>query len=405
VIAKVEVDTEGFLQGGTRRCPMAELPPTFDKRGRRVAGVILVIGILASVVWVLSTWRGWTILLSVSRIAIVITAITLIPTAAEQLTERWGRLARVMLQIGLFIALLPVIALLFLGTSGVGAWIAYGAGLVILVEGGGYIVGRNKELILQRLFRSVWPAGLRSEVETIKKMFYSQWTLYIAAPLGLIVGTIIGLLGSWSLQSTVMLCLQLILILASLVLLCFLVFAFVRMSDPLFETRDVPSPRLTEEPRGVFLKRLRKVFTFLAPRPEPESKDQEDKDLDLAVMVADLRKVYLYDSMHNVMLFAGFSAVAVSQWGIEVDIKCLVGSLIGLSLMFNQLPYVIGQSAFHERLLERYEGTKRVEIKEKLKKYSPLYLKLDFSAGLFATGTAGGVVYYLLDQFVKSTLK
>ena len=66
---------------------------------------------------------------------------------------------------------------------------------------------------------------------------------------------------------------------------------------------------------------------------------------------------------------------------------------------------MIGQRALHERVLERYEGTKRKEMADKLRKYAPLFPTSDFLTALFATGTAGGWVYYLLEQLVRSAFK
>ena len=133
--------------------------------------------------------------------------------------------------------------------------------------------------------------------------------------------------------------------------------------------------------------KIGKILRFIVSPPKPEAIDQEQKDLDLACIVADLRKVYLYDAVHNVILLVAFAAIVAGLWGISIDIKRLVASLVGLSLLFNQLPYVLGQSAFHEKVLERYEGVKRAEMAEKLKKYAPLFPKSDFLATLFMTGT------------------
>jgi hypothetical protein len=369
---------------------------------------LLLIGVVTSAFYLLFSWRSGAGVLLFSQMALLTITVCVTPTVAHHLTKRSGRVARVILETLLFASLLLGFGTWLLGNVAFGGWIIYAFVLILLLEVGSHFVEHYKVISLNRLVRSVSFKNIRDDTETFEKMFRSELALYISVPIGLIVGTAIGLDRNLTLEAILALCLQIVLLLASLVLLFFLVYAFARMKDPLFRTTQVSSPNISDEwmkESESFFRKIGKVLSFLVPPSKPESQDQVQKDLDMAYMVANLRKVYLYDAVHNVVLLVAFAAVVIGLWGIPIDAKWLLASLVGLSLLFNQLPYVLGQSALHEKILDRYEGTKRADISEKLKKYSPLFPSSDFLAALFTTGTAGGVLYFLLDNFVKAALK
>lgn len=386
--------------------PIAAPPPLLLRW--RVIAIFIGIGLLVGLSLLLFNWQGDARLLFVSQMLLLIIAICLTPTAAHHLTKRQGRIARVVVETLLFIVSFLAFGYWLIGGTVFGIWIAYAAVLVSLLETGAHFVEHHKIVTLKRLSRSVSFKHLQSNAESLEKLFHNELVLYVSVPLGLVAGTTIGLIRSQTPKATLVLCLQIVLLLAAFVLLLFLVNSFARMRDPLFKTTQVYSPKISNEwmlERKGFISKIGRVLRFLVPSPKLETVDQEQKDLDLACMVADLRKIYLYDAVHNVILLVAFTAVAAGIWGVPIDMKWLIASLVGLSLLFNQLPYILGQSALHEKVLERYEGAKRADMKEKLKKYSPLFPTSDFLAALFTTGTAGGVLYFLLESFIKEALK
>lgn len=387
--------------------PPIAAPPLLLLRWRVIA-IFIGIGLLVGLSLLLFNWQGGARLLFVSQMLLLIIVICLTPTAAHHLTKQQGRIARVVVETLLFIASFLAFGYWLIGGTIFGIWIAYAAVLVLLLEIGAHFVEHHKIVTLKRLSRSVSFKHVQSNAEALEKLFHNELVLYVSVPLGLVAGTTIGLIRSQTPEATLVLCLQIVLLLAALVILFFLVNSFAQMRDPLFKTTQIYSPKISNEwmvERKGFISKIGRVFRFLVPSPKPETVDQEQKDLDLACMVADLRKVYLYDAVHNVILLVAFAAAVLGLWGISIDVKWLIASLVGLSLLFNQLPFVLGQSALHEKVLERYEGTKRADIAEKLKKYSPLFPTSDFLAALFTTGTAGGVLYVLLDNFIKEALK
>jgi len=374
----------------------------------RIIPVLVGIVVLVGLSLLLFNWQGGAGLLFAGQMLLLTVAICLTPTVSYHLTKRQGRIARVVVETLLFITLFLAFGYWLVGSIVFGVWIVYATILVLLIETGGHFVEHHKVATLNRLSRSVSFKHVQSSAEALEKLFHSELVLYISVPLGLVSGTTVGLIRSQAPGVILILCLQIVLLLASLVLLFFLVNSFAQMRDPLFKTTQTYSPKIANEwmvEREGFIGKIGRVLRFLVPSPKPETVDQEQKDLDLACMVADLRKVYLYDAVHNVILLVAFAAAVLGLWGISIDVKWLIASLVGLSLLFNQLPFVLGQSALHKKVLERYEGTKRADIAEKLKKYSPLFPTSDFLAALFTTGTAGDVLYVLLDNFIKEALK
>jgi len=401
----------GYIESGYSGYIEAQIPPVVAPPPRllrwRVIAIFIGIGLLVGLS-LLFNWQGSARLLFVSQMLLLIIAICLTPTAAHHLTKRQGRIARVVVETLLFIVSFIAFGYWLIGGTVFGIWIAYAAVLVLLLEIGAHFVDYHKIVTLKRLSRSVSFKHVQSNAEALEKLFHSELVLYVSVPLGLTAGTTIGLVRGQTPGVVLVLCIQIVLLLASLVLLFFLVKSFAQMRDPLFKTTQTYSPKIANEwmvERKGFIHKIGRVLRFLVPSPKPETVDQEQKDLDLACMVADLRKVYLYDAVHNVILLVAFTATVIGLWGIHIDVRWLIASLIGMSLLFNQLPFVLGQSALHEKVLERYEGTKRADIAEKLKKYSPLFPTSDFLAALFTTGTAGGVLYVLLDNFIKEALK
>lgn len=92
-------------------------------------------------------------------------------------------------------------------------------------------------------------------------------------------------------------------------------------------------------------------------------------------------------------------------YGFVFELKCLVASIMLATLLFSQLPYIWGQYLLHQKVCEPFEGLPREDVKEKIMKYAPLFPKFHFLGALITNGTAGGLAYFLLDNFIKGVLK
>ncbi|GEM_PF-2822908 len=356
----------------------------------------------------ITTGSGGTQMLLAGQMSLLTVSICLTPTIVRKLTQHRGRVSRVLFETTLFSSILIGFSLWIFGASGLGSWTVYVLGVLLVLEAGSNIIERYMVRTLNRISHVAAYRSLRNDAQTVQKMFRNELILYISVPVGLVAGTIIGLVNNWTTQATVLLSIQIVLLLASITVFAFLTIASVRMSDPIFKEGHVIVPTASEESvagRKGFVGSFIKVLRVLVPPSRTNKNEQEEQDLTLAIITTELRKAYLYDSTHNAILLFAFALIILELGHIPIDTKWMVTALLGLILFMCQLPYIIGQSLLHEKVRDRYEGLKREEMAENLRKKAPLLPTVDFLAALFTTGTAGGVIYYLLDQFIKNTLK
>jgi hypothetical protein len=311
------------------------------------------------------------------------------------------------LQILLFVATIVGFGLWAFGTSALGIWIAYAVALVVLLEVGGHSIQWYMERTLRSLSDSAVGPNMRDAATAIENMFHREGILYVAVPLGLLLGTIVGLFRRESPQEIMGLCLLIVLLVASAVLLGFLIYGCVRMADPLFKRASVTSTMIADEPlrertgpSGTVL-RVVASGTPSETDDQDETNDQDKEDFDLASVATDLRKIYLCDALHNLILIAAFAAVMLSLWGITVGVVLFAVGAVGLAFVFNQLPYMIGQQRLRGELLKNYRNSKRVDMAEELKKYAPLFPTLEFLTVLVSSPTASGAVYYLCANLLE----
>ena len=387
--------------------PHAVPPPRFSrKKWIAIASLGLALLIALSVIWLAvgssPLWRGR--LLFAGQMALLTVVLCLTPTPAYYLTRRWGRVARVILETSLFTAIFTLFYAWLWRWEGLGEWLRYAVILVLLIEVGSHLVEWHKMKTIERLSRSNLFVNLRPDAETLERMFRHELATYVPVPCGLVIGTVWGLARGWSPQATVSFSLQIVLWLTSLVILYFLITGFVRMSDSLFKNSDLPSTQVASPPKA---KRPRggKKFRLSASAKAGAGEGQQRRVLDLACMIGDLRKVYLFDSAHNVVLLVAFTAVALKLQGIGIDERMLLLLLLLFSFGLNHLPYIIGQSRLHEKVLEPYHGVERAEINAKLKEHAPFFPRWEFLAVLLTSSPAGGVVYFLLEHSVHDVLK
>jgi len=368
---------------------MASAPPAAFRLPVLALALLVPIALLLVIV---AFFLRWPRLLFATQMLLLTTSVCLTPTLSYHLTRRWGRFARAILEILLLNVIVVSFYLWLWRSAGLVHWIIYPVTLILIVEAGGHLVEWNKVRTLRRLSTSKLFANIQSETEALERMFQYEKLLYLPLPLGLIAGTIWGLAKGLDPKESIHICVQLIFWGASLALLVFLVISFVRMADPLLDDRELPLPGGTSGRAG------RKKFRLKASATTHEAR----KVLDLTMMVVDLRKVYLFDSSHSVILLVACAAIALG-WGAENKILLLLVFVMA-TFVFNHLPYIIGQSRLHENVLKPYEGLQRAEINAKLKEHAPYFPKWEFLAVMLTSSPAGGAVYFLLEHTVNRVL-
>lgn len=365
-----------------------------------IALAILIAGLLITGVSILLyILLGSSVALFIGQIVLLTVTLCLIPTFVHQFKIFSGRVVRIAVESILYFIVFLCFGLWLFGLSAFGNWIAYALVLLFLLEVGSNILEWQKDTTLKRLSSNI---PLKPHAEEIEKLSRSEVVLYLSVPLGLLAGMIVGLVRHQPSSAIILFCFQLVLLLASFVLSYFLIYGFKRMCDPMFQTGQVSSPQIVLKKNKGF---LAKMLEVIVPPTKPEEVDQQKEDLDLACDLSDLRKVYKYDSLHNVVLLVAFAATLVQLWGELIDLKWVIISLLIMTFVLSELPYAIGQNALRLKVLERYTGVKHAELAKKLKENAPVFPPLNFIVALMTTGTAGGFLYTFLNQFVQDALK
>lgn len=363
--------------------------------------------VLAIIVWIAAMiFLGWTHsrLLFTSKTLLLMFLICTAPiVSVEGFSTR--RISRVVVESLIVIGSVSLFLWSEFGSQQIGRWILYTAVIVIVLEGGSHLVEWNKDDSIDRL--SGWSdhwGSLKRNTSLIDRVFRGQQITYLSVPFGFLVGLHVGLTLGYSNAATIAACLLSILVLASLSLAYFLINSFLRMIDPLFITQPVSAPvvkSMDESNKLVAILRGHQIEIVVPPDPEGE---HQERDLDLSHAATIMRKIYLFDSLHNFLLLSVFVGVMLSFQDVgltktQITLDLLVGTFI-----FCQVPFSIGQMRLHRRVLRRFKGVKEVELSEKLGKVAPRFPAFQFLTSLATSGT-GSFLYYLLEEVIKNRLK
>lgn len=252
-----------------------------------------------------------------------------------------------------------------------------------------------KQNTLRRIRRAVSYTSLEVDVKALEKMTRDEVVLYISVPVGLALGTVIGLMLRQTTVQILALCLQTVLLLASFIQLDFLIVAFRRMADPLFRTIPKYAPALTK-PKQKGKKKAK------ASSISQEAVDQQY--IDVASDVSGLRMVYKYNALLNTILLVACMLLVIKIWQFPIDMKWLIVSLLFATCAFSEIPYAIGQYLLHARIRSSIRGGKYVEMTKKLQEYAPLFPPGAFIGALVTTSAAGGILYALLSQMAQDAI-
>jgi hypothetical protein len=173
----------------------------------------------------------------------------------------------------------------------------------------------------------------------------------------------------------------------------------VRMADPLYES---PSP---SESRSVRRRLSGRRGPVINPKNvgTPGSEEFVRAWNDAACALADLRQTVLWSSVYASSVLIGLVLTVLSLTLKTIERPGLIGLLV-LFFLAIQVPYVIGQARLHGELLKPFEGVRRADVREQLNKYAPVFPKFQSLTALTTTGTAGGLLYLMLDSLAKNLL-
>jgi len=140
------------------------------------------------------------------------------------------------------------------------------------------------------------------------------------------------------------------------------------------------------------------IVKVLVPKLKNQSVDLESCDFGTR-----LRKLYLLNSAHNVVVAALLVFTTLMLAGLSIHVYYVVLVLFASTFVFVQVPFMIGQFRLRESILQRYEVSERIGLTYKVGKAAPLLPYGKFIASVTSTGTVGGLLYLLLQEYVRKT--
>jgi hypothetical protein len=379
-------------------------PPIFSIVSAIVALAIVALFILGAF------FSGGYISLSAKTIALLI-FLAILPTLSTVL-KKLGQLIAVIFQ-SLFATLIVVGYVIWtIGSNALGVWIGFLFCFLLLLFIGSYILELQKKRVLHRLTGTNKYQLAINEAERLESTLKLGILLYLSIPLGVIISIGYGWIMGKSEVAAVVLIVPTTLITASLFLMIMLITSANSMSNSLIllEPGNLEEITVEKNSPSFFKAFVSKLFKLSLPEYPKQGELDYTRALNMTCMVSDLRKLYFYDSIHNSTLLFGFSAATVSfvsSLEIVGSIKWFIGIFLLLLFLFSYIPYSIGQFHLYEEILDAYQldGLERNNLKKKLKEISPPYPLLEFGTALFASGTVGGLIMFLIIEILKNAAK
>jgi hypothetical protein len=261
---------------------------------------------------------------------------------------------------------------------------------IAVSHAGIYAFAAHRARNVQRLFR-----GRYVDVDAIEGRFRLHSLTYVALPLGLFAGTVVGLLRHQPAQLVLQSALTYTLGLVAASTVVFMLRGAVKLTQP-YLAADAGIGEATVHQRRAELKVL---------VPAAAGDDQSSNaTIDGIVIATDIRSLLL---LNQFQLLAVLLAVSFGLCHL-LDVAPVrpVALILFVSAIFlAQAPYIVGQIRARAVLLEQLTGRAREAAREQLNKYAPLFRRVEFLAAVTASGTLGGTAGKVLDKLLEETLR
>jgi hypothetical protein len=222
-------------------------------------------------------------------------------------------------------------------------WYLIACGLVFAIEWGGFLNKLNASFLLYSLRKKEEEYSQKFKKIIHKSMLMSSF-LYLSIPLAIFIGGSFGIIQGKDIIYSVKIALFLVFSTATVLIFIMLIFNFAKMSSKLV---------------GL----------------SPQKYTSFDDVLETAIIVTKARQVFLYDSLHDIILSIVVVYINLNILGIDISPVIWFSTFLLLSFLFNNIPFVIGQRQFHESALENYSGLER-EQKKKHSYFFPVILSI-----------------------------
>jgi hypothetical protein len=339
---------------------------------------------------------------------IVAAAFTLIPILTGFITRFKNQIVDSLVEILLFSIILVVVDLLMfqhVGSSWLLYSIAIGSVLVIGGHGIDYIRDEKVNCVTREIESKRQQLGEKKKASQTKALsddifqyntmlryaytfgtfFYQEGYLYSALPLGVLSGVSLGIYEHTSAIGYIDFSIQHISFIATIILTFFIYKAIGQMVKPVYIGRS----------------RSRHRIIFTSDEME-KLRGEKERIVGFGKTTTELRELYLYDSIHNVLLLCIFLYLFLGSIAVTFSLKIAAFAILLMLTLCSQLPFMIGQSLLRQYILRGYGGYARGVMENELKKeeYAPLLKKPELWLAFSSLGT-GGLLFFLAEKFIK----
>jgi hypothetical protein len=128
---------------------------------------------------------------------------------------------------------------------------------------------------------------------------------------------------------------------------------------------------------------LQSMAHGIPPICSEDAHEFPEDTLNHAVMAMHLRRVYLADATHNVIILIVFVGVAVALAHVHISIQKVLPCMIvsGILVILTQIPYVLGQQCLRNTMLGDTDGIQRARLQERLDRYIPMWPQIGGACG------------------------
>lgn len=337
-----------------------------------IISLVLIFGIPLALLSFLHSKLGGAIFWYSGKMLLLTICITIIPTISASIT----RILLLRSFIDVFIFSLFLVGSLWIFNLSISTiWITYGVSVIAVLEFGGLLSKFNMNYTVAGIQRNTDDAIWSDSVAQIRKIVLYGELIYISIPLSMLSGTIVGMIRVSPPAETIKITILITLSVICIELFIIAIIEFVCMCHPFVYMKFSPSTELSTK-------------------------------INRACIIAEVRKIYLLDSIHSIVIFVGLSVIILKLANLtgSSTTMLLISLFIVLSFLFNQTPYIIGQSLMRRNLLHDVQGLRRAQALETLDKYAPLFPLARYITTISMSGTAGYFLFRFLEKIATDII-
>jgi len=270
-------------------------------------------------------------------------------------------------------------------------WLIFAAGSYLVNHLAGITIDYYNERLVTRYSKSTNVTLSSIWDPEFKEFVNGQKLVYLAIPFGFFAALALGVFMKYDAPRIFPLAIKCTLVTGCLFQLVVLIYSFVKIIQPLVEPNESGFPKV-----GNFWSQYLTVGKTAQPATIL---------LDAGIVITDLRKLLFYNITLNAIMFCSMLFLLFLVNDYQPTLRMTLIFFLAAIFVFSQIPYALGQNNMHAVLVGDKEGIEREELKDKLQKYAGLVPRFPFLLSLISGFTAGGLLFFIVENMIKETIK